>query len=107
MESTVKQDGLHKHISELFNWQAQNVKPIDDAQIALDLTAIANSVQGATPAGFKLEEGDCMYRYFIEDRNGDFFVKFTTSISDVIDDSVYNRGVSRAYDYAGIPVLKI
>jgi hypothetical protein len=102
-----EQTGLHKLISELFNWQAKNVKQIEDDTIAADVTAIAKSIQGATPAGFKVEVGDCLYRYFIEDRNGDLFIKYTTSISEVIDDSVYNRGVSKAYDRAGIPVLKI
>jgi len=102
-----EQAGLHKHISELFNWQARNVKPIEDEAIASDLLAIAKSVPGAVPAGWSLEAGECLYRYFIEDRNGDLFIKYTSSISETIDDSVYNRGVSKAYDRGGIPVLKI
>ncbi len=102
-----EQTGLHKLISELFNWQAKNVKPIEDEALAADLSAISKSIPGSVPAGWKLEVGDCLYRYFIEDRNGELFVKYTTSISETIDDSVYNRGVSKAYDRGGIPVLKI
>ena len=102
-----EQIGLYKHISELFNWQANNVQPIEESSIAQDITVIAKSVKGSCSSTFEVKVGECLYRYFIEDRKGIRHIKFTTSISEVVEDSVYNRGVSSAYDFAGIPVLKI
>jgi hypothetical protein len=98
---------IKKRITELFNFQANNVTPFEDNEQAEMMTAVAKNIPGAAPAGFELSKGDSVYRYFVEDRVGQLFLKFNSSISSIVNDAVDNRDITFAYDRAGIPVLKL
>jgi hypothetical protein len=100
-------EGKFKELAESFHWQVSKVKPITDEKLIKDITVIVSSVPGAVKSDFVINEGDCLYRYFIENNKGLRHVKYTTSVADVVNRAIEKNNLKSVYDIGGIPVIKI
>ena len=96
-----------KELAESFRWQINNVKPITEEKLIKDINVIVSSVPGAVKSDFVINIGDCLYRYFIENNKGLRYVKFTTSVADVVNGAIDKNNLKYVYSFGGIPVIKI
>jgi len=100
-------EGKFKELAESFKWQISNVKPIIGEKLIKDMIVIVSRIPGAVTSEFEIKEGDCLYRYFIENNKGLRHVKFTTSVADVVNRAIEKRNLKNVYDFGGIPVIQI
>jgi hypothetical protein len=96
---------LEKRLTEMFNYQATTYKPIDDEAVAGHMEAMIKNVRGHS--NFTVNVGDTVYKYFIQDANGDYFLKYGTNLISMINDIIIKRDITYMHENLGIPVIRI
>ena len=96
---------LEKHLTELFNYQATTYKPIMDEELAGHIEAMIKAVRGHS--NFTVAVGDTIYKYFIQDAQGEYFIKYGKHLTEIIQDLIIKRDIVSTFENLGIPVIRI
>jgi hypothetical protein len=94
-----------KELVELFAFQEENNKAILDEDEAVSIESMIQTTRGHR--NFEVNLGDTIYKYFIQDQNDEYFIKYGTNLTDMINDIVLKREIVSKHSIVGTPVIRI